>query len=139
MDDNHPGEPSIDRQTGGYSAEDATTAAVDRGEPVPDRRADGGVTPEQDVSLPNEDVTVTDQWVGTTIYLPEPLRDELDLVFRRLNFERKAAGDPELKKLKHYYPLVVQLGLERMEALDTEEVEPVLARLSSKYDSSTSD
>lgn len=139
MHDTHPDKPSIDRQTSGDSAGDTDTAAVDSAKAVPERRTDGGVTPERDVSLPNDDVTVTDQWVGTTIYLPESLRDELDLVFRKLNFERKAAADAELKKLKHYYPLVVQLGLERMETLDTEEVEPVLARLSSKYESSTHD
>ncbi|EMA37182.1 hypothetical protein [Halococcus hamelinensis] len=84
--------------------------------------------------LPAENVDVKSDWVGLTVYLPEPLRDELELVFREHSLECKRSTDIDLKKLRHFYPSVVALGIERLESMNTEELTPLLTYLSEEYE-----
>lgn len=89
---------------------------------------------KQGTTLPADDVDAKSEWVGMTIYLPEQLREELELVFREHNLEAKRSADLDLQKLRHYYPLVVALGLRVVEDTDTHELVPLLSYLTSEYE-----
>lgn len=68
--------------------------------------------------------------VGTYMYLPEPLVEELAYQFKLVSaeYERKLGG--EFEKNRHWYPLVISLGLEQAEDLDPEEIADHLSSLS---------
>lgn len=68
---------------------------------------------------------VKQDWTGNTVYLPDPLDEAFDDEFRRLNYE----SGGELKKDRHYKPLVVHLGLERIAEMDGNEVLSLMERM----------
>ncbi|AKU08128.1 hypothetical protein [Haloferax gibbonsii] len=88
----------------------------------------------QQTTLPNDDLDVKSEWVGITIYLPESLREELELVFREHSLESKRSNDADLKKLRHYYPLVVALGLELLEDAEPRDIAPLLSYVMDQYE-----
>ena len=60
--------------------------------------------------------------VGTYMYLPEKQRSTLDFRYKELNLAYERAVGDELEKNRHFYPLVVQAGLEALDGADGEEI-----------------
>lgn len=74
--------------------------------------------------------SVKDAWRGMTAYLPDELRERLDDEYRRVDYELSGeVGDEQLRKDRHYKPLVIALGLERIEEMDGEELEEFIERM----------
>jgi hypothetical protein len=72
------------------------------------------------------------EWNVRSFYLDDELNDELTTSFKRLDFELSDAdADVDLKKTRHFYPLIVRLGLERLEEMDITEVTEELERTDS--------
>lgn len=66
---------------------------------------------------------VKKEWNVRSFYLNDDLDTELMTAFKRLDLELSEAGeDISLKKTRHFYPLIVQLGLERLEDMEVTEV-----------------
>lgn len=63
---------------------------------------------------------VKDTQVGTYMYLPEPLADELAYQFKLTSAEYERELGEEMEKNRHWYPLVIELGLEQIEEMDPE-------------------
>jgi hypothetical protein len=67
------------------------------------------------------------EWNVRSFYLDDDLDGDLSTAFKRLDFELSEAGaDLDLKKTRHFYPLIVRLGLERLESMDITEVQEEL-------------
>ncbi|MFC6875439.1 hypothetical protein [Halobellus marinus] len=63
------------------------------------------------------------EWNVRSFYLDDDLNDDLTTAFKRLDFELSESGsDIDLKKTRHFYPLIVRLGLERLEEMEVTEV-----------------
>jgi hypothetical protein len=62
----------------------------------------------------NEPESVKATRVGTYMYLPEEQRSELNFRYKELNLSYERTVGAELEKNRHFYPLVVQAGLERV-------------------------
>lgn len=70
------------------------------------------------------------EWNVRSFYLDDDLDSDLTTAFKRLDLElSEADSDIDLKKTRHFYPLLVELGLERLEEM---EVTEVTERLESK-------
>jgi hypothetical protein len=66
---------------------------------------------------------VKKEWNVRSIYLDDTLESELTTLFKRLDLElSEAETDLELQKTRHFYPLIVELGLERLEEMDVTEI-----------------
>ena len=66
---------------------------------------------------------VKKEWNVRSIYLDDDLDRQLLTAFKRLDLElSEAETDINLKKTRHFYPLLVELGLERLESMDITEV-----------------
>jgi hypothetical protein len=70
---------------------------------------------------------IKDEWNGRTIYVPDSTLDEMEEVYLESQLKLRHAGRDEFKKNRHFYPLLVQLGLEALSEADAEEIR---ARLS---------
>ncbi|WP_353635655.1 hypothetical protein ABSL23_17315 (plasmid) [Halobacterium sp. NMX12-1] len=69
------------------------------------------------------------EWNVRSFYLNDNLDDDLTTAFKRLDLELSEAGaDVDLKKTRHFYPLIVELGLERLEEMESTEVTERLER-----------
>ena len=68
-------------------------------------------------------LNVKRDWNARSFYLPDGLDRELSTAYKRLDLglAEENAG-LTLKKTRHYYPLVVELGLERMERMEQQEL-----------------
>ncbi|WP_435159702.1 hypothetical protein [Haladaptatus sp. DFWS20] len=80
-------------------------------------------------SKPSEPESVKDTRVGTYMYLPESQRTELDFRYKELNLAYERAFGDELEKNRHFYPLVVEAGLNALDGVDGEEVRELLLQL----------
>jgi hypothetical protein len=62
-------------------------------------------------------------WNVRSFYLDDDLNDELTNAFKRLDLDLSEAGSGvDLKKTRHFYPLIVELGLEHLEEMDLTEI-----------------
>lgn len=66
---------------------------------------------------------VKKEWKALSFYLPDELEADLSRTYKRLDWELEADRGISIKKTRHYYPLVVELGLERIEEMDSNELE----------------
>ncbi|WP_049972933.1 hypothetical protein [Haladaptatus cibarius] len=73
--------------------------------------------------------SVKDARVGTYMYLPETQRSELNFRYKELNLAYERAFGDELEKNRHFYPLVVQAGLDALDGLDGKDVQELLKQL----------
>lgn len=71
------------------------------------------------------DGNVKQDWKGWTVYLPDGLDGPFDDEFNRLQYEL----DRDIKKDRHYKPLMVALALDRLERMDSNEVSEFLERM----------
>ncbi|RBI60628.1 hypothetical protein DMJ13_16745 [halophilic archaeon] len=75
-----------------------------------------------ETSSENEPTSVKDDRVGTYMYLPEDQRTELDFTYKELSLTYERAFGEELEKNRHFYPLLVKAGLERLDGLDSDDI-----------------
>ena len=66
---------------------------------------------------------VKKEWKALSVYLPDELESDLSRTYKRLDWELEADRELSIKKTRHYYPLVVELGLERIEEMESSEIE----------------
>lgn len=63
------------------------------------------------------------EWNARSFYLNDDLDSDLTTAFKRLDLSlSEADADVDLKKTRHFYPLIVELGLERLEGMEATEV-----------------
>jgi hypothetical protein len=70
---------------------------------------------------------IKDEWNGRTIYIPDDILDDLEDTYLESQLKLRKAGRDEFKKNRHFYPLLVQFGLEGLSDADADEIR---ARLS---------
>jgi len=95
-------------------------------------RADG--YEELSQSLPESAFTsdgdaLKDELVGTYMYLPEGLKEDVDRYYKKLSGDYEFEFGDELEKNRHYYQLVVRHGFETVREADTEEVREMVEAL----------
>jgi len=72
---------------------------------------------------------VKKEWNVRSFYLDDDLNSDLSTAFKRLDLElSEADAGVDLKKTRHFYPLIVELGLEQLEEMDITEVTERLER-----------
>lgn len=69
-----------------------------------------------------EKVNIKEDWKNHSFYLPDELADDLTSHYKRLDWELDDELDQEFKKTRHYYPLIVALGLDQLEGLESEDI-----------------
>jgi len=70
-----------------------------------------------------------DEWNGRTIYIPDDVLDEMEDTYLESQRKLRKAGQDEFKKNRHFYPLLVQFGVEALSDADAEEIQARLSEL----------
>ena len=84
--------------------------------PETDRNAQ---TSQNDKSAKN----IKKEWNVRSFYLSDDLDDRLTTAFKRLDLDiSESESEIDLKKTRHFYPLLVELGLDALEGMDVTEV-----------------
>jgi len=76
-----------------------------------------------------ESVSIKEEQIGTYMYLPESQRKELRRLYNVLKAEYEFEYDDEFEKNRHFYPLVVQFGLDGLDGLEASEIRDSLDEL----------
>ena len=87
---------------------------------------------ESENSDPNGDSkhsNVKKDQVGTYMYLPENQHQELSRQFNLLKAEYEYKYNEEFEKNRHFYPLVIEYGLDSLESFDASEIQEKLDSL----------
>jgi len=85
----------------------------------PDRNAQNSQKSQNAKNAKN----IKKEWNVRSFYLDDELDDDLTTAFKRLDLDLDGADtDINLKKTRHFYPLIVELGLERLEEMEVTEV-----------------
>ena len=72
---------------------------------------------------------IKDEWNGRTIYIPDGVLDEMEDTYLESQLKLRKAGQDEFKKNRHFYPLLVQFGIETLSEADAEEIQARLSEL----------
>ena len=72
---------------------------------------------------------IKDEWNGRTIYIPDDVLDEMEDTYLESQLKLRKAGQDEFKKNRHFYPLLVQFGVEALSEADAEEIQDRLSEL----------
>ena len=75
---------------------------------------------------------IKDEWNGRTIYIPDNILNELEDTYLESQLKLRKAGQEEFKKNRHFYPLLVQFGLEALSDADDDEIQARLSEISDK-------
>ena len=70
---------------------------------------------------------IKDEWNGRTIYIPDDVLDEMEDTYLESQLKLRKAGQDEFKKNRHFYPLLVQFGVEALSEADAEEIQVQLS------------
>jgi len=89
-------------------------------------------TETQETSSSNETketrkTNIKDEWNGRTIYIPDDILDDLEDTYLESQLKLRKAGRDEFKKNRHFYPLLVQFGLEALSDADADEIQDRLS------------
>jgi len=76
-----------------------------------------------------DSVSIKDEQVGTYMYLPEFQTKEMRRLYNVLKAEYEFEYDEEFEKNRHFYPLIVQYGLDDLDDVDTSEIRTRLEQL----------
>lgn len=69
------------------------------------------------------------EWNVRSFYLNDALDSDLTTAFKRLDLSlSEADAEVNLKKTRHFYPLIVELGLERLGEMEVTEITERLER-----------
>ncbi len=72
---------------------------------------------------------IKDEWNGRTIYIPDDVLNEMEDTYLESQLKLRKAGQDEFKKNRHFYPLLVQFGIEALSEADSEEIQARLSEL----------
>ncbi|QRV18009.1 hypothetical protein JMJ58_24500 (plasmid) [Haloterrigena salifodinae] len=72
---------------------------------------------------------IKDEWNGRTIYIPDDVLDEMEDTYLESQLKLRKAGQDEFKKNRHFYPLLVQFGVEALSEADAEEIQARISEL----------
>lgn len=75
------------------------------------------------------DSSVKSEHVGTYMYLPPEQKKDLKHVFGRIKADYEYQYDEEFEKNRHFYPLLVQCGLESLDSWDISDVREMVEEL----------
>ncbi len=117
---------------------------------APDHQpSDGGETaqlggPDQsskpsESSKPNggngdQTLSVKEDRTGTYMYLPDPQTRELSRLYNILKAEYQVEYNDDFEKNRHFYPLVIQHGLDSLESMDASDLRRHLDQLAHESD-----
>jgi hypothetical protein len=80
-------------------------------------------------SSDGDDLSIKEEQIGTYMYLPESQTKELRRQYNILKAEYEFKYDEEFEKNRHFYPLVVQHGLESLEKMDASDIRTYLEEI----------
>ncbi|WP_336022730.1 hypothetical protein [Halobellus salinisoli] len=72
---------------------------------------------------------IKDEWNGRTIYIPDDVLDQMEDTYLESQLKLRKAGQDEFKKNRHFYPLLVQFGVEALSDAGAEEIQARLSEL----------
>ena len=72
---------------------------------------------------------IKNEWNGRTIYIPNDVLDEMENIYLESQLKLRKAGQDELKKNRHFYPLLVQFGVEALSDASAQEIQAQLSEL----------
>ncbi|RLM63371.1 hypothetical protein [Halorubrum sp. Atlit-26R] len=75
---------------------------------------------------------IKDEWNGRTIYIPDDVLDGMEDIYLESQLKLRKAGQDEFKKNRHFYPLLIQFGVEALSEADAEEIQARLSELGEK-------
>ena len=76
-----------------------------------------------------KEISPKDDWTNHSVYLSDDLASSLSRSYKRLDLDLDEEYGLLIKKTRHYYPLIVKLGLEQLDDLDIKEVKDRLEEL----------
>ena len=67
--------------------------------------------------------TVKDEQVGTYMYIPQTQNKEIQRLYNVLKAEYEYEFETSFEKNRHFYPLLIQYGLDSLDGLDAMEIQ----------------
>jgi hypothetical protein len=106
--------------TGSNPPDETSESGTADGDGSSESDPDGGSEP------PTGSTSIKEKQTGTYMYLPDSQTKELRRLYNVLKAEYEFQYDDDFEKNRHFYPLVIQFGLDGLESMDVSEVRRTL-------------
>lgn len=94
-------------------SEEQSLAGPDDEEPSESTTDENEKEQESESESRSQPKSIRGEWPNHSFYLPEDeIADDLNSQFKKLDWELSDEYSIDIKKTRHYYPLIVDLGLE---------------------------
>lgn len=121
---NEPGDSVKDRFAKRFEDEKDRNTDQERNE-----KEDQNSKTEDSSKNSRERTSPKNDWTNHSVYLSDNLASSLSRSYKRLDLNLDEEYGLSIKKTRHYYPLIVKLGLEQLDGLDSKEVKDRLDEL----------
>jgi len=111
---------------GNYGEEDDEAASSEMSEKGKTETSSSSKTSKTN-KMNKTKTNIKDEWNGRTIYIPDGVLDEMEDTYLESQLKLRKAGQNKFKKNRHFYPLLVQFGIEALSDADAEEIQARLA------------
>jgi len=111
---------------GNYEEEDDEAASSEMSEKGKTETSSSSKTSKTN-KMNKTKTNIKDEWNGRTIYIPDGVLDEMEDTYLESQLKLRKAGQNKFKKNRHFYPLLVQFGIEALSDADAEEIQARLA------------
>ena len=118
-----PSQPSERSSTSKPSKPDKSSKRTEQS--IPDQPDETG---EPDRSV-GESTSVKDEQIGTYMYLPKQQSKELERRYKLMSAEYEFEFDESFEKNRHFFPLIIEYGLDDLEGLDAAEIRDRIRQL----------
>lgn len=115
---------------GNYEDEEESDEMSETAETSSSTETQGTNSPNGTNEMSKMKTNIKEEWNGRTIYVPDGILDELEETYLESQLKLRKAGQNEFKKNRHFYPLLVQFGLEALSDADDDEIQARLAEIS---------
>lgn len=92
--------------------------------------ADGSTSSSPAADPSSVDGTVKDEQVGTYMYIPKDQKKKVQRQYNVLKAEYEYEFETTFEKNRHFYPLLIQYGLDSLDGLDATEIQEHLDSIS---------
>ena len=79
----------------------------------------------------DQTANIKEDWTNHSVYLPDHLTADLGRQYKYLDLDLDEKFGFSIQKTRHYYPLVVKLGLERLDELESKDIKEEIEALPS--------
>lgn len=119
----------IEGNYGDDQTEEEDFSTEETGSPSETQEANETTETNETKTTKETKTNIKEEWNGRTIYIPDEVLDDMEDTYLESQLKLRKIDRNDFKKNRHFYPLLVQFGLEALSDADAEDIRARLSEI----------